>query len=250
MIIQTFRRMNLLFIMATILVQTGSFKQQQQKFERVKNAYDEKEETVKQYFNRQHLNITGAHIFIRTFKKERKLEVWIREKTKSEYTLLNTYDFCASSGILGPKRKEGDLQIPEGVYQINHFNPLSNFHLSLGINYPNASDKILSDAKRPGGSIYIHGNCVTVGCIPVTDDKIKELYILAVEAKNNGQIGIPVHIFPARLDAAGYTQLTHEFSSAPALLTFWSNLQKVYLDFEKTRKINTVHVNARGEYYL
>lgn len=110
-----------------------------------------------------------------------------------------TYPFCASSGILGPKRKEGDRQIPEGIYYINHFNPVSNFHLSLGINYPNPSDKILSDPAQPGESFYIHGNCVTIGCIPISDDKIKELYILAVEAYNNGQVKIPVHIFPDRL---------------------------------------------------
>ena len=102
------------------------------------------------------------------------MEVWIKEASKDYYVLLNTYDFCTTSGTLGPKRKEGDLQIPEGIYTINHFNPQSNFYLSLGINYPNASDKILSDPVHPGGDIYLHGNCVTIGCIPLTDDKIKE----------------------------------------------------------------------------
>lgn len=242
--------MNVVFIMASIFLQTASFKQQQQNFERVKNAYNEKEASVKQYFTQKHFKTNGFHLFIRGFKKEKKLEVWIREKNKPEYALLTTYDFCSTSGVLGPKRKEGDKQIPEGVYQVNHFNPVSNFHLSLGINYPNAADKILSDRQRPGSAIYIHGNCVTIGCIPITDDKIKELYILAIEARNNGQLTIPVHIFPTTLDVATFNQLKTDYSHAPALIDFWSNLQSVYLDFEKTKQVNTVKTNARGQYFF
>jgi murein L,D-transpeptidase YafK len=242
--------MNVVFIMASIFFQTASFKQQQQNFERVKNAYIEKEAIVKQYFTQKHFNASGFHLFIQAFKKEQKLEIWIREKNKPEYALLTTYNFCSTSGVLGPKRKEGDKQIPEGVYQINHFNPVSNFHLSLGINYPNASDKILSDSQRPGSAIYIHGNCVTIGCIPITDDKIKELYILAIEARNNGQISIPVHIFPTKLDAANFDQLKSAYSHAPALIDFWSNLQTVYLNFEKTKQLTTAKVNARGQYFF
>lgn len=241
--------MNALFIMASIFFQTASFKQQQQNFERVKNAYNEKEATVKQYFTQKHFKANGFHLFIQAFKKEKKLEVWIREKNNQEYALLTAYDFCSTSGVLGPKRREGDKQIPEGVYQINHFNPASNFHLSLGINYPNASDKILSDRQRPGGAIYIHGDCVTIGCIPITDDKIKELYILAIEARDNGQLAIPVHIFPMKLDAANFNELKTSYSHAPTLVDFWSNLQTVYLDFEKTKQVNTVKVNSRGQYF-
>jgi murein L,D-transpeptidase YafK len=82
---------------------------------------------------------------------------------------------------------EGDYQVPEGFYYINEFNPKSAYHLSLGLNYPNASDKVLSDSIKPGGDIYIHGNCVTVGCIPLQNNQIEELYVLAANAKNAGQ---------------------------------------------------------------
>ena len=92
--------------------------------------------------------------------------------------------------------------MPEGFYYINEFNPRSQYYLSLGINYPNVSDKILSDSLRPGSAIYIHGSCVTVGCIPVTDQQIDELYILAAHAKSQGQDYIPVHIFPIRYNVA------------------------------------------------
>ncbi len=153
------------------------------------------------------LTSANFHLYIRAFKNEKILEVWIKEKNADQFTLLHTYEFCTSSGSLGPKRRQGDLQIPEGVYHINHFNPESNFYLSLGLNYPNASDKILSDKQHPGSAIYIHGNCVTIGCIPLTDDKIKEVYIMAVEARNGGQEKIPVHIFPTRLTEQGISFL-------------------------------------------
>ncbi|MEJ7677428.1 MAG: L,D-transpeptidase family protein [Segetibacter sp.] len=89
-------------------------------------------------------------------------------------------------GAIGPKRLQGDYQVPEGFYYINEFNPKSTYHLSLGINYPNASDRVLSDSIKPGGDIYIHGNCVTIGCIPLQNDQIEELYILCCNGKISG----------------------------------------------------------------
>jgi murein L,D-transpeptidase YafK len=225
------------------------FKEQQLKFDRVKSAYTEKENAVKDLLKTRSIG-TGFQLFIRAFKKERDLEVWIRQKGATTYTLLTTYPFCTSSGTLGPKRKEGDLQIPEGVYSINHFNPFSTFHLSLGINYPNASDRILGDKKHPGGAIYIHGNCVSIGCIPITDEKIKELYILAVESKENGQTNIPVHIFPARLNEGVVEELVGETGADAAVGGFWKNLEVVYGDFETTKKLRSIAVGRAGEYHF
>ena len=232
------------------MVTDPPFKETQLKHAHVKTAYDEKEGVVKKYFSDKNLNYSGFQIFIRAFKKEQKLEVWVKEKGKETFTLLNAYDFCSTTGVLGPKRKEGDAQIPEGVYEINHFNPLSNYFLSLGVSYPNSSDKILSDKQHPGGSIYIHGNCVTIGCIPITDDKIKEVYVLAVEAKNSGQQKIPIHIFPSRLDGEGFSELKSEYSSDESLVKFWENLKPIYQDFETTKKLKKVKVNSQGGYYF
>ena len=226
----------------------NSFKETQLRNARVKTAYSEKEATVKEYFAAKKLNYEKFNLFIRAFKKEQKLEVWIKETGKDTYALLHTYDFCAVSGTLGPKRKEGDYQIPEGIYSINHFNPQSNFYLSLGIDYPNASDRILSDKRSPGGSIYIHGNCVTIGCIPLTDDKIKELYVIAVQAKNSGQDKIPVHIFPARLSAPELNSLKATFPTTT--ISFWENLRLVYDDFEKSKMLKPVRVTRTGEYAI
>ena len=175
---------------------TDSFKTQQLHFPRVRQAYHDKGQNIDQLLKDKALTADHLWLYIRAFKHEDLLEIWARNKNDSTYILLKSYDVCNKSGGLGPKRRQGDLQVPEGFYHIDRFNPASNFYLSLGINYPNESDKILSDDVNPGGDIFIHGNCVTIGCLPMTDDVIKELYILCVEAKNNDQHKIPVTIFP------------------------------------------------------
>jgi murein L,D-transpeptidase YafK len=231
-----------------IMTQSTSFKEKQLSNDRVKVAYDEKESVVKQYFSKKKLSFEKYQLFLRAFKKEEKLEVWVKEDGKHEFSLLETYDFCTNSGTLGPKRKRGDLQIPEGVYYINHFNPLSNFYLSLGLNYPNASDKILSNKKDPGSSIYIHGDCVSIGCIAITNDYIKELYVMAVEARNSGQEKIPVHVFPAKLAAGVVDKLGAEYAVSANVKKFWKNLEPIYLDFESSKKLKPIKVNEKGEY--
>jgi murein L,D-transpeptidase YafK len=236
-------------IFLPMLLQQQSFKDTQLKNARVKTAYQEKGAVVKKYFADKGLSFAGFQLFIRAFKADGKLEAWVKEKGSDTFTLLHTFDFCAVSGELGPKRKEGDLQIPEGIYHVNHFNPQSNFYLSLGVSYPNASDKILGH-QRPGGAIYIHGNCVTIGCIPITDDKIKELYVLAVEARNAGQKEIPIHLFPTPLTTQNLDQLKRQFPSAPLTIHFWENLQPVWQDFEKTKKLKPVRIDKKGDYQL
>jgi murein L,D-transpeptidase YafK len=239
-----------IIILALCMPFQETFKQKQLKFIRVKDAYSEKENTVKNYFLNKNLNYQGFHIFIRAFKKERTLEVWVRQSGKTTYDLLRAYDFCAVSGNPGPKRREGDGQIPEGFYHINHFNPQSNFHLSLGINYPNQSDKLLGNKSAPGSAIYIHGSCVTIGCIPITDDKIKELYILGVEARNNGQANIPVHIYPARMSTENISALKTEYTADAELEKFWNNLQGIYQKFETDKTVAPLKVNSKGEYHF
>jgi len=113
-------------------------------------------------------------------KHERILEVWTKKNGKNIH--LVSYPFTAFSGILGPKFKEGDRQIPEGIYGISHLNPKSKFHLSMRVTYPNAFDKKMAKKEKRtnlGGDIMIHGSDRTIGCIPIGDDKIEELYFLA-----------------------------------------------------------------------
>lgn len=113
-------------------------------------------------------------------KHERQLEVW--GELLGKWRLIHTYNFTAYSGQLGPKLREGDGQIPEGIYPITYLNPNSKFHLSLRIGYPNSFDKrVARQDKRTnlGSDIMIHGSRVTSGCIPIGNDNIEELYFLA-----------------------------------------------------------------------
>lgn len=226
----------------------AGFKDQQLANARVKAAFIQKEPLLKQAFAVKKLAYPPKAIFIRIFKREQVLEIWARADTGQAYVHVKDYPVCASSGDLGPKRRMGDGQVPEGFYRINHFNPFSNFHLSLGVDYPNASDRYFSRGHNPGGSIYLHGNCVTIGCVPIGDEGIKELYPLAVEARDNGQERIPVHIFPAKLDSAGFSALKAEYVTDTALLGFWANLKQGYDYFESNRRLPAISIDAKGRY--
>jgi murein L,D-transpeptidase YafK len=155
------------------------------------------------------------------------------------------------SGSLGPKRMEGDYQMPEGFYYINEFNPNSNFHLALGLNYPNASDRILSDYARPGGDIYIHGKCVSTGCIAIDNKPIEELYLLANAARNEGQEFIPVHVFPVKYDVKkSFEYLATVSKDNQPLQEFAVTLKAAFDYFEAKKRLPLILVNRKGSYLV
>jgi murein L,D-transpeptidase YafK len=205
---------------------------------------------IKKLYRDRGLPYPAAEIFIRVFKRERVLELWARPRETDQFVLLKAYPVCALTGAVGPKRQQGDQQTPEGFYEIDAFNPSSEYLLSLHVDYPNASDRVLSDARAPGGSIYIHGGCKTLGCIAVTDDAIKELYWIAVEARAGGQERIPVHIFPSRLTDDELDRLAGAFRNRPDLVAFWTNLQPGYEYFERTRTLPVITADGDGRYVL
>jgi murein L,D-transpeptidase YafK len=226
-----------------------SFLAEQKKFERVRGALDEKESLVVKTITESGLKVDDLHILLVAYKAEHVLEIHARKKTGTVYKKLKTYDICNLSGQLGPKRKMGDLQVPEGFYHIDRFNPKSNYHLSLGINYPNASDRIKSTASNPGGDIFIHGSCVTVGCLPMTTDKIKEIYLYATYARNNGQTRIPVYIFPFKMHPENMKKYTARYRDQPELLAFWHNLKTGHDQFGKEKKALSFSVDEKsGDY--
>jgi murein L,D-transpeptidase YafK len=213
------------------------------------DAWRRKEDTLQKQFSAKGLSWPARYVYIRSFKYDSQLEVWVKNEVKEQYKLFKSYRVCAMAGTLGPKRMEGDYQVPEGFYYINEFNPKSIYHLSLGLNYPNASDQILSDSLRPGGAIYIHGSCVTVGCIPVTDTQIEEIYILAAHAKNSGQDYIPVHIFPIRYsNKKSVDYLAQLAKNDNNLKIFSERLESVYDHFEITRQLPVIMTNKGGDY--
>lgn len=230
-------------VLFSVPLSAQTFKATQQKATRVKSAYSEKWEGLKSEMKKKGIN-ENFEMFLRVFKEDKIVEVWLKSPGESGFKLFKTYNICASSGELGPKRMQGDGQVPEGFYTIAVFNPYSSYYLSLGVSYPNASDKIIGKGNL-GGDIMIHGNCVTIGCMPLTDSYIKEVYILAVEARNNGQLTIPVHIFPTKLDEKGMAFLTETNSKN---LDFWKNLKAGYDFFEQKKQLPKVSVDKAGKY--
>lgn len=225
-----------------------TFRNFQFSFTRVSQAWMKYNDTVSRMFQSKGLAYPPHQIYIRSFKSNNEMELWGRNDDTSAFTLVKTYRVCALSGILGPKRVEGDRQVPEGLYFIDDFNPKSEFYLSMLINYPNYSDMVHGDKKKPGGDIYIHGGCVTVGCLPLTDQFIQELYVLCLNAKLNGQNYIPVHIFPTRFDRTGLNFLGRSYQDDIEKQKFWVNLKAGYDYFEQTKKLLPVMYTTDGRY--
>ena len=210
----------------------------------------EKKHEIKKLFRERGVAYPAAETFLRIFKRERVLEVWVRGANDSQLTLLKSYSICAMAGKLGPKREQGDGQTPEGFYYVDGFNPSSEFHLSLHIDYPNRVDQIQNRGSALGGAIFIHGGCRTEGCLAVTDDAIKELYWIAIEARTAGQTKIPVHIFPTRLTDDELFKLTQVFDKDPELKRFWANLKPTYDYFEANKRVPKITIDDRGRYRM
>ena len=228
-----------------------SFIDYQKTFPRPGEALKRKEDTLQKQFEAKKLEWPAKYIYIRSFKYDSQLEVWVKNHAKDPYQLFKTYKVCVLAGTLGPKRMEGDYQVPEGFYYINEFNPRSTYYLSLGINYPNPSDIVLSDSIRPGSAIYIHGACVTVGCIPLTDQYIDELYVLAAHAKDQGQDFIPVHIFPVRYNVKkSVAYLDNLTKDDPVLKKFSDRLEEAFDYFDKFRQLPIIMIGENGEYVI
>jgi murein L,D-transpeptidase YafK len=209
------------------------------------------EDSLKVEFKQKGLDWPVKYMYIRAFKLERQLEVWVKGDYVEAFQLFKVYKVCATSGTYGPKRKEGDKQIPEGFYYINEFNPNSNYHLALGLNYPNASDAILSDQQKPGGDIYIHGNCVTIGCLPLTDSLIEQVYYMASVVKDQGQDFIPVHIYPMRYDnPKSQEQFIVRTKAKTDVQQFAKSIKDAYEYFEDTHQLPAIMVNEKGNYVI
>lgn len=116
-------------------------------------------------------------------KDEKMLELHARAAGQP-WKLIHRYPIMAASGNAGPKLRQGDMQVPEGVYGISFLNPDSRFHVSLRVNYPNAFDKEMAakDGRTDlGGDIMIHGKNVSKGCIAIGDTAAEEVFVLAAE---------------------------------------------------------------------
>lgn len=171
----------------------------------------------------------NSPILIRIFKEESELEVW-KQTTDGSYALLKTYPMCAWSGVLGPKKKEGDRQAPEGFYAVTRgqMNPNSSYHLSFDLGYPNAFDRA---NERTGTHLMVHGSCSSMGCYAMDNGQITEIYALARHAFQGGQGGFQVQAFPFRMTPPNMARHRNNEHMA-----FWRVLKQGYDRFELTRR--------------
>ena len=103
---------------------------------------------------------------------------------------LRSYKVALGSAPVGDKVRQGDGKTPEGLFRINRLNGGSRFHLSLGLDYPQAADiaRAKAGGYDPGGDIMIHGqpNALpdgtvlrgdwTAGCIAVSNAEMREIW--------------------------------------------------------------------------
>lgn len=238
-------QLRLILIVITLMIPSIAKADPNSTEDRVAAARAKSGAAIAAAFRKAGIAYPPPRLHLRGFKREGELEVWAAGKT-GRFVKVVVYPVLGRSGVPGPKRKEGDLQVPEGFYEIDRFNPKSLFHLSLGLNYPNAADRILGDAKAPGTDIFIHGNTVTVGCLPMGDDIAEHLYLAAADTVEKP---ITVHLFPARMSGDSWNAWRDaEIAKNPALKPFWQQLLPAYLFFEKNRRVPKVTVLPDGRY--
>ncbi len=167
----------------------------------------------------------GAPIFMRIFKREFELELWIMRDGR--FHRFATYPICMWSGKLGPKYKEGDKQSPEGFYTVTkgQLNPNSRWHRSFNLGYPNLFDQ---SHNRTGSFLMVHGGCGSVGCYAMTDPVITELWSIVTAAIKGGQKRYHVHVFPFRMSE----EAVEAYTSHPQM-AFWRTLKDGHDQFEK-----------------
>lgn len=183
----------------------------------------------------------AVDLLFRVYKAEAELEVWAGAGD-APLRRVATYGVCAASGELGPKRAEGDLQVPEGFYELAWFHPESAFHLGALVDYPNRSDRIRG-AATPGGQIMLHGACASVGCIAMSDQRVEELYLMAWSTFTRNGKKTRVHIFPGRDWDALLADEAHARHHG-----FWREIRVGHDAFEESRRLPRVTIGDDGTY--
>ncbi len=216
-------------------------------FSRVEAARQRQAAALRRLFARARVDAPGQLVIV-VYKAERRLELLGFSRRSGRYVPVATYPMLATSGVLGPKRRSWDHQIPEGFYRVAALNPVSLYHLSLLVDYPNRSDRLLGDRRDPGDDIFIHGDHVSDGCIAIGDSAIEQVYLAVLESRAQGH-DVPVEILPCRFtDSSCRALLRREAEGKPELAAFWSNLAAGFEQFERSGTPPRVSVTASGRY--
>jgi murein L,D-transpeptidase YafK len=181
----------------------------------------------------------GAPVYIRIFKLESELELWVQKGDRFER--FATYPICVWSGRLGPKLREGDRQAPEGFYTVDseQLNPNSVMHRSFSLGFPNVFDQAHG---RTGSFLMVHGGCASIGCFAMTHPAVDEIWRMVTAALEAGQPRFAVHVFPFRM-----TERALNFRQGYRWHGFWSDLKKGYDLFQPGRIPPAVSV-CNGRY--
>lgn len=134
-------------------------------------------------------------------KEEKQLMLFAKNKTGA-YKQVLSYPIIGTSGVAGPKLKEGDKQVPEGFYKIAGFRPNLVAHIGMDVSYPNAADKAHAQAEKRrnlGCDILIHGSKWSTGCLAMGNEPIEEMFVLAhdVDPKNIALVFAPCNLVHA-----------------------------------------------------
>ena len=183
----------------------------------------------------------SSPMLIRAYKKEAELEIW-KMKSDGQYALLKTFPICRWSGQLGPKRTEGDMQVPEGFYAITpgQLNPNSHYYLAFNVGYPNAYDRAYG---RTGGSVMVHGVCSSAGCFSMTDKQVDDIYAIGRDALRGGQREIQLQSYPFHMTAENMAKYRLDPNIA-----FWKELKNGADHFEVTKAEPSVVIC--GKHYI
>lgn len=184
--------------------------------------------------------VTAASpVLFRAYKKESEIEVW--KKGRSGYVFIKTFPICRWSGQLGPKRKNGDRQTPEGFYTVprRQMNPNSHYYLSFDVGYPNAYDRAHGGT---GSAVMVHGICSSMGCFAMTNGTVGEIYAIARDALKGGQAAFQFQSYPFRMSAEAMARHRTDPNIA-----FWRELKAGSDRFEASREELQVSVVA-GRY--
>ena len=180
----------------------------------------------------------GDPVHIRIFKQSRELELYVQGRDGFE--LYRTFPICDVSGMLGPKRFEGDFQAPEGFYTVvpERLHPNSDFHLAFNLGYPNAFDRSMG---RTGSNIMIHGGCASNGCFAMTDYYMEQIYLLAEAALKDGQAEIGVEVYPFRMTEGNLTA-----HASSRWIDFWRSLKPAHDHFANSGVPASVEAGLGG----
>jgi hypothetical protein len=192
------------YLHAAISPLLQKLRKQQTTSQRIEQYGEAARARLKPHFTRAGVPYPPQRVTLLGLKEERVLHVYAAETGRSN-RWIRSYSILAASGQPGPKLREGDRQVPEGIYPVESLNPNSRFHLSLRLGYPNAFDReqaAKEDRTNLGGDIMIHGSSVSIGCLAMGDEAAEDLFVLAAETGlSNLTAIIAPHDFRARDNA-------------------------------------------------